>query len=754
MTFRPEASNPAWRGRIGRSILLIAVVLVRGELAHAEEPDRETPVSALYVRRPGDGPVAACELLAKDAAARHVTQVLVAFDAISFAPPPGRNEFNTEFRYRQDLPEWIDALEGWAKTPGIDIWAATTLMERPVKVGMPEARASLAKEAERAWWDDKTIHAFEPAANWAARFLGQRGWLSASSNESDTASKSRMTLVVAGGLTPERWVPESSLDEGPAFRWRRMLLPVGTYWDEERVGSVFRRAHCPLYVVSPEARFGDSTPFSDLPDFPWQSRPMLPPPTDSFDDADESAPLIGKVDPEEIARLLADADRAMKAQGLPDAVRRLALEEMRTKMMAGSAAGPPSDAHPKATTGHAPRTAASAKRFLSKTPFWYGFLSFAGERMFHTDTPSGYGYWPYARAAAKSGGKYVFYPFARTNFLDVCPYDPTLLAALAPEIVPAENWLHLYAGDEVTQQVLESEAEVLRKTPWADSHGEGRLSKGWAGLRSTNPLVETKGYRLRRKPYDLALSAGDTSTLKVLGTRLAEALPFYERALAGLDDALATRKSSGLAGVRRRVDANLRLARFGFAMSAFHLHALSLYMQEIDRFIPPEKRKNVTTYIITYVPTIRMSDVLDGYEGRVLPPEKEKEFADSLAGLPSEARWFAYQGNYLAIPEEEPWFRAKREFATVVKNLDPRLLRDATRMIAAAVDVMGPYARSPWGALVYYSEADTFIFEPVHGCDSLTSPLGKGDDPATTPTDPTPGPPAPSSPGGATTPGR
>ena len=104
-----------------------------------------------------------------------------------------------------------------------------------------------------------------------------------------------------------------------------------------------------------------------------------------------------------------------------------------------------------------------------------------------------------------------------------------------------------------------------------------------------------------------------------------------------LEEAHYAWKAGALKGLPRRDHALLLAARFDYAMSAFHLHALSLYMQEIERFRPPDFPKHVLQYVVTYVPTIRMSDVLDGYEKRVLPDAGEVEFAPPPPSCASSA---------------------------------------------------------------------------------------------------------------------
>jgi hypothetical protein len=73
------------------------------------------------------------------------------------------------------------------------------------------------------------------------------------------------------------------------------------------------------------------------------------------------------------------------------------------------------------------------------------------------------------------------------------------------------------------------------------------------------------------------------------------------------------------------------------------------------------------------------------------------------------------------------------------------------RMIAAARDAFDAYSKTPFGAVVYYADAYTFVWKPQTDLRGNVGPAGKPKDekppPETTPPDPTP-----SDPGGPTTP--
>ena len=69
----------------------------------------------------------------------------------------------------------------------------------------------------------------------------------------------------------------ADVTSGHETDWRTRLPALGDYWDPVAVATTVQRARGVLYVVAPEARFGDFSPAPELPDLPWQSRPMYPP---------------------------------------------------------------------------------------------------------------------------------------------------------------------------------------------------------------------------------------------------------------------------------------------------------------------------------------------------------------------------------------------------------------------------------------------------------------------------------------------
>lgn len=287
---------------------------------------------------------------------------------------------------------------------------------------------------------------------------------------------------------------------------------------------------------------------------------------------------------------------------------------------------------------------------------------------------------------------------------------------------------------------------MSRKTPWTDDASLRRApdlggpyampsgvghDPGWSGHAKAGRAA--RSHRARRKPWDVAFAARPAEQereIQKAGATLLALVPEYDRAIEGVERALAR---ADRARAHPRSLANARHARFQLAMSAFHLHALGIYLHEIDRWRPPAGSPDHC--VITYVPAIRMSDCLDAYDGRKLPVEREAEFADHPAmRAPRGGR----QGNLLPLDEADEDYRAKREIGPVLAHLDARLRRHALQMIRAAAEVMEHHARTPWGWSVYYSTAFTFIWEPVYlGSAVPTMPPGPAGESEPTPDGPT-----------------
>src|SRR5262245_39358391 len=97
--------------RVGVAVALGLLALCAGGTRPvAAAPIKETPEKDLYLRHL-DGIPGTVDAIANEAKRVGAKTVVVAFDRITFAPPPGENEFNEEHAYRKDLPTWLAELE-------------------------------------------------------------------------------------------------------------------------------------------------------------------------------------------------------------------------------------------------------------------------------------------------------------------------------------------------------------------------------------------------------------------------------------------------------------------------------------------------------------------------------------------------------------------------------------------------------------------------------------------------------------------
>lgn len=685
--------------RAGARLFLLALALLASVAAPPHAPAAEPDVTHadVYVRRRFDVP-GALQWIADEARRIQAGQVIVVLDAITFAPPAGLTEFTSEYAFCTDLPRWLDALDAWPKDDGIALRATSSLAPRTVPVGEPGWRADLEALVTRPWFEGAALQQFEPADRWMTRLLDRTEVVAGRRD-----ARPRLVVLVAGHLTPERWIP-ADVTRGYESQWRTKLARLGTYWNDDAVATTLQRHAGRLYVIAPEARFGDFSPAPGLPDLPWVSRPMYPP----EDLYGWLHAVLGGLAPGGAGRhveadLRAELDRKLAAL-VPDPVERAKLiDSMLRGMPKESVTTPgPQPRRPHPVLLPPPET---GKRFLATTPVW--FLREGATRLWSNHAPSGYGHWPLARAAARTGGRYLFYPFPESPWLDPCPRDDTLLARLAPELVDRDRYVRLRAGDPALEAQCQAMARVLSPTPWADGI-RIQAASGWSAFERASPLKLQRDWFLRRRPYDDALRDSEDGMLR-LGQRLNdEVLPAYDQALSIVERALYDHASGQERRSHPRSVADLYLTRFGLAMSAFHLQAYAIYASEIERFIPPEMQGHVDAILVTYVPTIRLSDCLDAYDGRTLSAEDEARYPVwEPAGAPG------YQGNLLRIPVESPDYRAKRTLDRVLLRLDGRLRRRALLMIEAARAVMERYARTGWGWTTYYSEAYTFIFKPA-----------------------------------------
>ena len=663
------------------AVLCLTAGLVRPPPA---VPAEDTPAEQVHVRGQRTIPDTVAYLEA-EARRLGVAQVIVAFDAPTFDPPPGLTEFTLEYPFFGDLPEWLGALEAWGRRATYSLRATSSLAPRTLDLKEPGAAARLDDLIHSAWWTGERPAALPDAPTWMTSVLAR----TEDAARALDATPARMLVLISGGVTPEAWL-EADADKGFESEWRRKLSPIGTYFDEGQVRAALAPFGCRLYVVAPEARFGDFTPYVELPELPWVARPHLPGDTlrTTLEHAGprrggrqrlEERLRDGHLDPEERRRLLEEALKNPPPERTgPD----------------GPGFGPPSLRLPRE----------GGVRFASATPTW--FHAIGGAVPYNNHAPSGYGHWALANAAARTGGRYVFYPFAPARWLDACPANLALLRDLAPELGSRAAYLAARRGDPVLGVLARACTPLLDETPWADAAGGGRWARSWMSFLRTSPLRLEDHVSLRRKPFDDALH-GSEDGIERLGLHVRDdVLPLYDRAADLLDEA-AARYGPGRDGVHPRSHAHLLLTRFGVRMSAFHLAAYALYATEIERFIPDSMKGHVDHILVTYVPTIRMSDCLAAYDGRTLSPREEGRYP---RWLPPDAP--GYQGNLLQIPEEEPDYRAQRSLPLVLRHLDPRLRRRALQMIEAARDVMATYGETGWGWTTYYADAVTFVFHP------------------------------------------
>lgn len=638
------------------------------------------PADEVYVRGARDRDAVVRELAARSA---DYASLLLVFDAPTFNPPPGRSEFAMDHRYRDDLPDWLASVATLASAAKRPTYVAATSSARPVPV-LGDWRKDVERDLDTPWWQAPSV-AFEPAASWLTRLV-------------DEAGGQCMVVLLTGDILPEQTVMGildilsrlGDAEGAPAWlrkaagqptdeSWRAKLLPVGDYWEEEEIAEALRKRSSALFVVAPEARFGDFLPVVEIPDVPWASRPTTR--------------------PQAIA--------------------------MRRK-------SPAPDDPERQATDRALEVLDTSLRFESLTP---SFCRHYGSGVFfNTDCPSGFGHWPFARVAAATGGKYLFYPFPPGKWLDACPQDQSLMGRLAPELGSKEEYLRAKRNDAALDAICKACREVVEETPWTDSAGPNlhERAPGWMFFRSTKPFAVFERFPTRDRPVDDIPDIEGMSATKLRreGEELGRVARRYDRAIAVLERAETSILGGAGGPAHPRSVANLALARFWFEMSAFHLDALSIFLRESSRL----RERG----IVTYVPTIRMSDCLDGYLSLKISPADEAALRSDFA--PPE-----YQGNLLAVPQSDPKYRARREIDRVLRNLDPRLRERALRMIAAAESVMQRYARSPWGSVVYYSEAVTFVSEPVEEAAAEFDREGE-DVEFLRPTTPRPG----SSPGGPT----
>jgi hypothetical protein len=772
----------------------VALLLVPlpGGAARAADPE---PPRDVLIRGGRDIPQSV-ERVLTDPALSSVGTVIFAFEASTFAPPPGRTEFSAFYGFQNDVAAWVKALVAAAARPTHHhLFALTSLRTDVIDLSRPAAERSLTQALTYRWAKDDKGPDFAPAARWMAEAVRDARKISKSE---------RCALVyVADRVLPER-VFEHAEDVERERGWRRRLVEAGTYFDEEAVGRKLAELRAAFFVVAPEAHFEDFTPVAELPSFPWAARPEilswpdffrleLPSPLPSElpgttppDGPPEGSP--GPPPPSEPEMTEEELEELIKnlPPETPEFVKQLLrhqLEELRKQKKGKRKPPAPADPAPPRPPDDLPTPPmppmppegelpedepppftlpedlpfpelpgfpsapnwGGKGRFRSTTPTWFPTVGYRTPWCNHA--PSAYGHWPFARAAALTGGRYLFYPFPPGTWLDVCPSAAPQIADLAPELVKRSEFARLGAGDPAWDALDRAARSLVEDTPWEDGMLSERWASGWGSFMARKPVQFEKRWEARRRPCDdvLGSAQGHEGELRRLGERLLEqVVPLYTQAIRDVDESLTTLRGPQAPKAHMRGMADLTLGRFWLAMSRFHLHALGLYMKEIERFKPDDPKESVDRYVVTYVPTIRMSDVLDAYDGRTLGAEGETKYQGrKIPGVKCQ------QGNILDIPVTNPDYRAKREQAHVLEQLDERLRPNALDMIEAARAVMARYARTPWGWTTYYSDAYTFVWTPVPPTRGSVGPMG-----GVGPTPPSEEPDAPTTPpGGGSTPG-
>jgi hypothetical protein len=472
------AVGRSWVRRAGAALVAVALCFAPAAAPAGGAP--ETPFRWIREERT---PHAAVQRVLREAANRGCDAVVFVFDMISFAPPPGRHEFTSNLTLRYDLPQWTGAIWGaessrardaaGAPPPGAPaaptppVWIATTRSRHALPVSV-ESSEAIRQELGKAWWNERRFKSFSPAERWALRLGG-------------SVPGSRPAIVlIASDLPPEDRAAEAVADDADAdeTRWRRKLLPRGRGFDPERVAGAIEALHGVFFAIAPEARFGDFLPVPDVPQSPWATRPA--------------------------AWILRDGT----AERSPQTGRR-------RSRLPGQPPDPPT---PGGGRDRTPRTDAPQHverpvedpggRFAAATP------RFQRRPEFNTDCPSGYGWWPYARVAARTGGACLFYPFPSKAWADDCPrYDP-LVDALAPETCSREEFERKLAGDPIVAVLARAQAAVFDDTPWDDAGGRGEAgaasspdavrgdASSWFGFESRGPVIPARDFALRDVPFD------------------------------------------------------------------------------------------------------------------------------------------------------------------------------------------------------------------------------------------------------------
>jgi len=628
---------------------------------------------------------------------------LVLLDGITFNPPPGAEEFTFDYVFRRDLDIWLGAIESWAKGRAVYVGVTDPFVVGPVSD--PTWKDTVRGALRETTWTAPAKQPCATAAEWMTRALKS----------------------VPGGIPQVVWIgglvfPEQL--EGAEFQGAgagRLLAPE-TYWKEEQLVAQLLAAGTSLTVIAPEARFCDVGPLETLPELPWApARPLAP------KGAVAEFPTAGGNTPAALAKLRTLRDD-LRLQGSDTSELDRAIKFLEDAGAGRSVAGIDSS---------------YLRRFVAYETC--GHPRVRDRLLFDSGVPGAYGYWPLARVASASGGRYVFYPYERGPWLDVCPLDIGLARELAPDLSPRKTCRSRAANDPAVA-VMTRAAELLEPVT---SYSTGVVKKkGWSSLRGIANAFDPR-HLLRDKPArggqvddedrdDAVGGHGPHITRREMSAsiakRLRSALPVYDQASRMLDDALRDFEAHPRSDVSRRSLADLRLMCYWTEGGAFDMESEACYLDDVDRYAPVASDPGKLT--ITSNEAVRMSDCLPSYSGQTIAPDEEARLRghDPLQGLGLASSVL------FGISTDDDRCRAQRRYACVEAGIDSRVRHRLARAVAAAKSVMEHEARSPWGWEAYYSVLERYVWWNSNGL-PIPPNRATGDDQ----------PPPPTTPGGPST---
>jgi hypothetical protein len=520
------------------------------------------------------------------------------------------------------------------------------------------------------------------------------------------ARRGAAVVFISSGSPADSWAaPKSDRD------FDDCLDPA---WHEEEVGARFAAAGVPLWIVAPEA------PFS----------------------CDSAVTLC---------RFLPLTNRPVYAAG---------------RQFMGRTYAPP-----RFEAGEELTPEAIAERMKRRVPFprFEGHLStmikldVELDSRAETDVPSGTGFWSYARACHLSRGRYFVFAGGHDEFLDRCERGPALDGVDAPLDRPAKaQWdaIGTTAPVKTLRTILSGALSAMREL--FEVVEPRHRSGGFIGSRLLAPIDAFESPGTHRTTLILSVEGvRDCAGWKEFSKKLAAPVAAQDRAWLRWSSSLdldAARWDS--VGARARNDALLE--RFWLKMSAFHLESLRVLTADPEHFLIHPK--DHWRYAVASVEAIRMSDCLEAYDGRRIPPEVEAASSRFRRSLRDKATQIE-QGNLLIVTSNpqvfepgyvptrgefvstggpfDPNYRAQREPLQPIANLDPSLQTRALDLIETGREIHDSLHGTPWDWVVYYSSIDVFVFlvEMAPPDDSIKPRPSKkpDDDGPATPTGPAPG---------------